>query len=83
MAKKQKGKTNRRLSPMKFRDLRRILEENGYEIDRRTNSVHAKFTNKEKNHSIVVSGYEGGRGRAGQVELPIVQKTLKECGIKL
>ena len=83
MAKEQKGKTNRRITEMKFRDLRKILEDNGYVLERRTNSVHAKFTNKEKNHSIVVSGYESGRGRAGRVKYPIVQRTLKECGIKL
>ena len=82
MAKEQKGKSNRKASPMKFKDLRKILEEHGYYLERRANTTHAKFTNTENEHSVVVSGYEGGRCQ-GEVRLPIVQKTLKACNIKL
>lgn len=83
MAKEQKGKSNRRITVMTFRELRKILESHGYEITRRANSTHAKFENKETGHSVIVSGYEAGRGRQGTVKYPIVQKTLKACGIKL
>lgn len=76
MAKKQ-NKQKVETTCMKFRDLRKILEDNGYEITRRTNTTHAKFENKEIGHSIIVSGFEGGRGRQGTVKFPIVHKTLK------
>lgn len=77
MAKKQKTQKVGKTTCMKFRDLRKILEDNGYEITRRTNTTHAKFENKEIGHSVIVSGFEGGRGRQGTVEFPIVHKTLK------
>lgn len=79
MKKQKVGKTNRRMCDMKFSDFRRLLEEYGYELDRRTNSTHAKFVNTHTGHSVVVSGY---KGTGGKVSFPIVHKTLKACGIK-
>ena len=79
MAKKTKEckiKINR-ITDMKFRDLQKILESEGYFVERRTNTTHMKFTNKKKNHSVVVSG-----SASGKVRYPIVQKTLKAIGLK-
>lgn len=73
---------NTRKTEMKFKDIKKILEQNNYFLERRANSVHAKFTNINTGHSIIVSGFEGGKGRAGKVRYPIVCKVFKECGIK-
>ena len=81
MAKKDKFKNNKRITEMKFKEVRKILEDNGYFIDRRTNSTHAKFTNKQKNHSVIVSGYVGGGSAQRTVKYPIVSKIFKECNI--
>ncbi len=81
MAKVQTGKSNRKMSDMKFKDLQKLLEINGYELMKTVNSTHAKFYNSSKNHSVVVSGNKGGTG-GSKVHFPIVQKTLKACGIE-
>lgn len=80
MAKKIKEgkiKNNNRITDMKFKDLQKILESEGYFQVRRTNTTHMKFTNKEKNHSVVVSGVG-----SNMVQMPVVQKTLKAIGLR-
>lgn len=81
MSKKNLGQRIK-IKEMTFRELRQILEENGYELKRRANSCHAVFYNTEKKHQILCSGYESGRGRAGRVSKGIVQRVLRECGIQ-
>lgn len=66
-----------RLSNVKFKDLQKILKEEGYELERRTNTTHAKFVNKSNGKSVVVSGWS-----SGNVKMPIVQKTLKAIGLR-
>lgn len=78
MAKIQTGKNNKRMSDMKFKDIQALLTQNGYVQDRQVNGSHIKFINREKKHSVVVSG---GMSKGSKVRFPIVQKVLKECGI--
>lgn len=71
----------RRVTDLKFREVKEILEANGYELVRRANNTHAKFLNRETGHQVVCSGFSS-KTLGRKVDYPIVQKIFKECGIK-